>query len=122
MANVETMAELITKECDALVEKLLEANRILASVDVFHLDDECVVEEINKLKSMLLEKNAAYGNSAAEPVRIFSNLDPLAQLYIRMDDKLSRITKGQEIAGEDAKWDLAGYLILERIIKRQQAR
>jgi hypothetical protein len=102
----------------------LAANAILDSL-LDSLGGTCIPtdwisEEVNSLKATLLEKNAAYGNAAAEPVRIFSKLDPLAQLYVRMDDKMSRIIKGQELAGEDAKWDLAGYLILERIIKRHQ--
>ena len=69
--------------------------------------------------TMLLEKNAAYGNSAADPVRIFSKADPLEQLRVRMDDKLSRIVRGQA-AGEDPKLDLIGYLILERVIKHAE--
>lgn len=39
---------------------------------------------------MLLAKNAAYGNSALEPVRIFSKADPTEQIRVRIDDKLSR--------------------------------
>jgi hypothetical protein len=114
--TVESMQDLITRECDALITKLIsETSESVATASL-------ITDEVNKLKDLLIEKNAAYGNSAAEPVRIFSKLDPLAQLYIRMDDKLSRITKGVELAGEDAKWDLAGYLILERIIKRASAK
>lgn len=70
--------------------------------------------------TMLVEKNAAYGNSAADPVRVFSKADPLEQLRVRMDDKLSRIVRGQA-AGEDTKLDLIGYLILERVIQKGQS-
>jgi hypothetical protein len=38
---------------------------------------------------MLLSKNASYGNSALEPVRIFSKADPVEQLKVRLDDKVA---------------------------------
>lgn len=64
---------------------------------------------------MLQAKNRAYGNSVGEPVRIFSKAGPREAMRVRMDDKLSRIMRGQA-AGEDAPWDLAGYLVLERCL------
>ena len=70
--------------------------------------------ECCKLCRMLRAKNAAYGNSALEPVRIFSRADAEEQLNVRMDDKLSRIARGAA-AGEDPELDLAGYLILKRV-------
>jgi hypothetical protein len=66
---------------------------------------------------MLLEKNRKYGNSALEPIRVFSRADPLEQIAVRMDDKLSRIKSAQGDDLEDAKQDLVGYLILEMIAK-----
>lgn len=67
--------------------------------------------------AMLLEKNAAYGNSALDPVRIFSKSDPIEQINVRLDDKLSRIVRG-EAAGEDVELDLIGYLVLKRVANR----
>jgi len=62
---------------------------------------------------MLLEKNEAYGNSALEPIHIFSNGDAVDSLCTRIDDKLSRIkNKGLNDATEDTLFDLCGYLIL----------
>lgn len=70
--------------------------------------------------AMLLEKNAAYGNSALDPVRIFSKSDPIEQINVRLDDKLSRIVRG-ESAGEDVELDLVGYLVLKRVARRLES-
>ncbi|MBM4019813.1 MAG: hypothetical protein FJ288_16080 [Planctomycetes bacterium] len=69
------------------------------------------------VKRMLLKKNRAYGNSALEPLRIFSRADPIEQLNVRIDDKLSRIARGREFAGDDTELDLIGYLVLRRVAR-----
>lgn len=71
-----------------------------------------IAAKCDALKALLVEKNLAYGNSALEPVRIFSKADSLEQLRVRADDKLSRITKGKQYQSEDHLLDLAGYLVL----------
>jgi len=71
----------------------------------------------NELSEMLLEKNESYGNSAEEPIRIFSSSSPEEQINVRIDDKLSRISKGKEYGTDDTELDLIGYLILKRAIK-----
>jgi hypothetical protein len=73
---------------------------------------------LNDLRQMLVAKNAAYGNSALDPVRVFSKADPAEQLRVRIDDKISRLLRGAA-AGEDTVSDLLGYLILLRIAERQ---
>lgn len=73
------------------------------------------------IRDMLVAKNAAYGNSALDPVRIFSAADPLAQIDVRIDDKLSRIKRGHD-AGEDVERDLIGYLVLRRIARERRRR
>ncbi len=82
--------------------------------NVFEQKLDTVLAEI---REMLLNKNRKYGNSALEPIRVFSTADNLEQLAVRMDDKLSRIRSAQGDDLEDAKLDLLGYLILERIAK-----
>jgi hypothetical protein len=75
---------------------------------------------LTTIREMLLDKNRKYGNSrdvALEPMRVFSKAPPLEQIAVRMDDKLSRIKSAQGDDLEDAKLDLLGYLILERIAK-----
>ena len=79
---------------------------------------DLIREECEGLKEMLLEKNAAYGDSALDPVRIFSQADPVEQIRVRLDDKLSRLARGSA-AGEDVVLDLLGYLVLLRIAMRK---
>lgn len=69
---------------------------------------------LSEVGSMLEQKNAAYGDAALNPVRIFSKADPLEQLKVRIDDKLSRLARGSA-AGEDVIHDLLGYLVIYRI-------
>lgn len=78
-------------------------------------------EECMLLADFLVEKNRAYGNSASEPCRIFAKrVDPLAQIDCRIDDKLSRLMKGTEYAGDNDVKDLTGYLILRMIVEKKQ--
>jgi hypothetical protein len=79
---------------------------------------ELIFEECKNIRDILLNKNAAYGNSAAEPINIFSKAGPLDQINDRLDDKLKRIKYGKEYAGEDAELDIIGYLILKRCVRR----
>ena len=78
-----------------------------------------IVDECDRLALMLIEKNRQYGNSALEPIRVFSKAGPLAQLDVRMDDKLSRIVSGQLDDNEDSEMDLAGYLILKSVARKR---
>lgn len=80
------------------------------------IDAEC-----RRLAEMLMKKNRAYGNSALDPVRVFSKANPVEQLLVRIDDKLSRIKRGRGDEQEDVIQDLMGYLILLRIARRRGA-
>jgi hypothetical protein len=80
-----------------------------------------ITAKCDAIKAMLLQKNAAYGNSALEPVRIFSKANTVEQLLVRIDDKLSRVMKGKA-AGEDVISDLIGYFILLLIALEDQPR
>jgi hypothetical protein len=74
-------------------------------------------ETCDQIKELLLSKNKKYGDSALNPTRIFSKLDQVEQLYVRIDDKLSRISKGAGLLAndEDVINDLIGYLVLLKI-------
>jgi len=61
---------------------------------------QMISAECREVEGILLEKNKQYGNSALEPVRIFSKADSAEQIRVRIDDKLSRLARGQA-AGED---------------------
>ena len=80
---------------------------------------ELIDVECQNLAEMLKAKNRAYGNSFADPVRIFSRVTPEEGLRIRIDDKLSRIARAPD-AGEDTILDLVGYLILLRVLGRAE--
>jgi hypothetical protein len=85
-----------------------------------------VQEEIkamcDKVAELLIEKNRKYGNSALEPLRIFSKADLLETIRVRMDDKLCRIKNEQADEDEDVYMDLMGYLVLYMIARKQQNR
>ena len=74
-----------------------------------------ITEVCEEIKEMLLEKNRCYGDSALNPLRIFSNANVIEQLNVRIDDKLSRIQRGSEYKDDDTELDLIGYLILKRV-------
>lgn len=73
----------------------------------------------SEVAEFLINKNLAYGDSALNPLRIFSKADPIEQIHVRMDDKLSRLARGKADQ-EDTKKDLLGYLVLEEVAKRKQ--
>jgi hypothetical protein len=81
-----------------------------------------ITEVILDIEKMLIEKNRAYGDSALEPVRIFSKAQTVEQLYVRIDDKLSRVEGGHEYPGDDTIKDLIGYLVLLLIAKERNER
>jgi len=72
----------------------------------------------DEIKELLLTKNKKYGDSALNPVRVFSKASAQEQLLVRIDDKLSRIQKGAGLlaSDEDVIQDLIGYLILLKIV------
>lgn len=71
----------------------------------------------NEIKEMLMAKNLSYGDSALDPVRIFSKANAVEQILVRIDDKLSRFAKGKSYPGDNDIDDLIGYLILLKIAK-----
>jgi hypothetical protein len=71
----------------------------------------------DEIKEMLIAKNKSYGDSALNPVRIFATSDSVEQLHVRIDDKLSRITRGGAYVGDNDLDDLIGYLVLLKIAR-----
>ena len=76
---------------------------------------------VDEIRDLLIEKNRRYGNSALDPVRIFSSADTREQIFVRIDDKLSRIRTQHPNDREDPTFDLLGYLILLRVWERFNA-
>lgn len=77
---------------------------------------EQVREILHEIEDLLISKNEKYGNSALEPIGVFSKLSSKEGLLIRIDDKLKRIKNGSlERDDEDVVNDLIGYLVLLKI-------
>jgi len=97
-----------------LTEHGIKISAVVTMIINVHIAKVC-----DEIKEMLLEKNRKYGNSALEPLRLFSKSGAIEQLNVRIDDKLSRIRSGQIDEDEDVEKDLIGYLILKRVARLQ---
>lgn len=75
-----------------------------------------------EIVGLLVAKNRRYGDSALEPIRVFSAADPVEQLRVRLDDKLSRMRSAQSDDDEDVLIDLIGYLFLLVLARRRRDR
>lgn len=84
---------------------------------------EMIVVVCDELKELLLRKNISYGDSVISPMRVFSAVSPYEQICVRIDDKLSRISKADSFEFEsmqDTVKDLIGYLVLLVVFHRLQ--
>ena len=81
---------------------------------------QIIAQICDEIKSMLLEKNRKYGNSALEPIRVFSKADAKEQIRVRIDDKLSRLQNVQDDETEDVISDLIGYLVLLKVSEKME--
>ena len=74
------------------------------------------VKVLDDVRGLLIATNAEYGDSALEPLGVFSQLSAKEGLLIRIDDKLKRIKNGSiDRDDEDVVNDLIGYLVLLKI-------
>lgn len=80
-----------------------------------------VYQVLSEITEMLIAKNQKYGNSAIEPLCIFSDLSPEEGLKVRIDDKLKRIKNGSlKNDDEDVINDLIGYLVILKILQKEE--
>jgi hypothetical protein len=113
----ERMKEILDFEnkVTEIFEKVEYIEDPFALANVQHM----IAEECNAIRDLLIMKNKEYGNSALQPKRIFSNSNPIEQIKVRIDDKLSRLsTRGEKEIHEDTCSDLMGYLILLKVAQR----
>lgn len=83
---------------------------------------EQVYRILSEITEMLVAKNEKYGNSALEPLGVFSQLSAKDGLLVRIDDKLKRIKNGSlDKDDEDVVNDLIGYLVLLKIHANQES-
>jgi hypothetical protein len=84
---------------------------------------EQVYKVLGEIQEMLIAKNQKYGNSALEPLGVFSKLSAKEGLLVRIDDKLKRIKNGSlDRDDEDVINDLIGYLVLFKIQENQESK
>lgn len=104
-----------------------EENDFLPPVDHTHrvfTDSQVLIAQVcDEYKEFLIAKNLQYGDSAIHPVRIFSKATDEEQLLVRIDDKLSRLVRGNDSMepDEDIMNDLLGYWILLQVVRRKAA-
>lgn len=79
-----------------------------------------IKKELSKIGEMLIDKNRKYGNSALEPLRVFSKASSKEQILVRLDDKLSRLKNQQIDEDEDVINDLIGYLFLLKLATNEK--
>ena len=81
-----------------------------------------IKEKCRLLESLLVKKNNAYGDSALEPLGVFSSANASTGIKIRLDDKLKRIANAGLVEDtEDTLIDIAGYIILLMIAKDNES-
>lgn len=91
-----------------------------------------IEQEANEIVDMLKKKNESYGNSALDPVRVFSSTSTKEQIMVRLDDKLSRIQRAggfmnmlekqneNENYSEDIINDIIGYLLILKLALKNE--
>lgn len=94
---------------------LEKAKRAITEVCEALKTSDAIPRAIEAFRDFLLEKNKAYGNSIYEPVRVFTNASIDSLILVRLNDKATRLLKG-ESGGEDSFDDLLGYLILRKAL------
>lgn len=72
---------------------------------------QLIVETCESVAAMLTDKNKKYGDSALNPINVFSKAPPGESLVARIDDKLARIKNNDDLLRDDIM-DITGYLIL----------
>tara|TARA_R100001198_G_scaffold44587_1_gene24698 strand:+ start:212 stop:481 length:270 start_codon:yes stop_codon:yes gene_type:complete len=81
-----------------------------------------VAKTAARVVNLLRIKNEQYGDSVQQPLRVFSKLDSQAGIRVRIDDKLSRLARGNDSIESDIDIidDLIGYLILLRMMMEEE--
>ena len=98
----------VLRVCECLVLRRIEADF-----------DTLLDKVLDDARVLLVHKNQAYGDSALNPLRVFSKASLKEQLLVRLDDKVSRLARGSA-AGEDVAADMLGYLLLVSIAEKRE--
>lgn len=86
-----------------------------------------IASECDRVKELLIRKNRQYGDSALSPTGVCAKGSALELIAVRIDDKLSRISRMgglvdamQKIKDEDVVLDLIGYLVLGLVARTSE--
>ena len=81
-----------------------------------------VTNLLTRIGQLLIAKNQQYGDSVNNPIRLFSKLDSQAGVRVRIDDKLSRLARGNDSIERDMDIidDLIGYLVMLKLIMEDE--
>jgi PhoPQ-activated pathogenicity-related protein len=74
---------------------------------------------LRDITATLRKKNRAYGDSLGNPLMLFSKSTTEERLRTRLDDKLSRIFRGDGSGNENDIGDLVGYLAMFAAVRRK---
>jgi len=104
---------------EGVVEELEEATQEIEEDNAIDKDQQFAFAAGNILQvvhNTLTMKNSSYGNSVLDPINIFSQAQSTPGLFVRLDDKLSRVKYGWDTMDKqqrlDTLVDLMGYLTL----------
>ena len=77
-----------------------------------------IKQVMGSIEKLLLMKNKQYGDSALNPIGVFSKGDAEGLIRVRIDDKLSRLARGDASIESDMDVidDLIGYLVLLKVV------
>ena len=81
-----------------------------------------VTNLLTRIGQLLIAKTQQYGDSVNNPIRLFSKLDSQAGVRVRIDDKLSRLARGNDSIESDMDIvdDLIGYLVMLKLIMEDE--
>lgn len=105
----ETKVQLDGAKIASNTERLYDAEKGVWVPDSF---EQNVHRILNGVAETVVQKNVSYGDSALNPIRVFSKSGRMEQLFVRLDDKLSRVQRGSEYPGDDTLRDIIGYCTL----------
>lgn len=71
---------------------------------------------LGEVGDLLVERNREYGNSALDPIGVFSKASREDQLATQLDHKLSRVARGGDPSNDTLR-DIAGYVTLMLIAR-----
>ena len=84
---------------------------------------EQIASILDEIKALLLKKNEQYGDSVLDPINLFARNSPIDGIRVRLDDKYSRLARGNDSieSDEDIHLDCIGYHVMALIALRRSA-